>query len=241
MKVPYSTQTIRDGLRLWPSCEVNHGIYVWTGSDFPEYPLTPLPDIPFFDGKTEHIVSCLLQEMPENGSDIHHFNVLHKDFVHAWIRPLTHTYEGEWKMSKVLKHIANLQFRTWLQLCGIDMKFTQVITNVEQIGPGIVHLTYHIKPLRSKITIIQTVMPIGPYLNQFHHMAFSDSRCLHLMSKLLLKATCAQVNRDVEIWNKKKFLMHPKLVREDRAIMQYRRWFKQFYSGRLALEADPKE
>lgn len=238
--VPYSKHRINQGIRVWKVHEVNHGIYIWNDSiegHEPDYELIPLEDIEYCHGKTEHFVSCLLQEIPENGSDIHHFNVLHKDFVHSWIQPITHGFDGKWIMSREpgRRHLAYLQVITWLKLWKWDLGLTRIQTEIEQVGPGIVHLTYHIAPIQSKITIIQTVTPIGPYLNRLHHVAYSNSRLLHLLAKLILQATGYQVDRDVGIWNRKQFLRQPKLVREDRAIMQYRRWFNQFYTRPLSI------
>lgn len=39
-----------------------------------------------------------------------------------------------------------------------------------------------------------------------------------------------QFERDVMIWNNKRFLSKPLLVKEDAAILRHRRWFSQFYS-----------
>lgn len=39
-----------------------------------------------------------------------------------------------------------------------------------------------------------------------------------------------QFERDVMIWNNKKYISKPMLVKEDSAIQKHRRWFSQFYS-----------
>lgn len=40
----------------------------------------------------------------------------------------------------------------------------------------------------------------------------------------------SQFERDVMIWNNKKYISKPLLVKEDSAIQKHRRWFSQFYS-----------
>jgi cholesterol 7-dehydrogenase len=39
-----------------------------------------------------------------------------------------------------------------------------------------------------------------------------------------------QFERDVAVWNSKKFMKNPLLVREDAVLGKYRRWFAQFYT-----------
>lgn len=39
-----------------------------------------------------------------------------------------------------------------------------------------------------------------------------------------------QFERDVMVWNNKKFVDNPILVKEDRQIKAYRTWYSQFYS-----------
>lgn len=39
-----------------------------------------------------------------------------------------------------------------------------------------------------------------------------------------------QFERDVMIWNNKKYISKPLLVKEDSAIQKHRRWYSQFYS-----------
>ena len=96
--IPYSDTKPTYGLKMWHSIEINNGIYVWYAPDkgMPEWEITELSasDINVFHGKTEHFTSCQLQDMPENGSDVNHFNFLHKDFIQPWMKPITHIFEG---------------------------------------------------------------------------------------------------------------------------------------------------
>lgn len=239
--IPYSKSVPKYQLKMWTSQELNKGIYVWyPQEDHPKFELKALPpdQIKYYHGKTEHFVSCRLQDIPENGSDIHHFNILHKEFVHSWIRPITHAYEGQWNISPEEKYIAHLQVKNWLEWCGVKIVPTTSIVNISQIGPGIVHLDYHLPAINRNILIIQTVTPLGPNCNKFHHMAYSNSYLLHFLSKLILKATADQVNRDVMIWNQKKFMSQPRLIREDKSIREYRRWFSQFYTKNIKIGID---
>ncbi|XP_042365709.1 cholesterol 7-desaturase nvd isoform X2 [Plectropomus leopardus] len=45
-----------------------------------------------------------------------------------------------------------------------------------------------------------------------------------------VRVVARQFERDVMIWNNKKYISKPLLVKEDAAIQKHRRWFSQFYS-----------
>ena len=50
-----------------------------------------------------------------------------------------------------------------------------------------------------------------------------------------------QVERDVMVWNNKRYNSKPLLVKEDHLILKHRRWYSQFYSEnspRLTFQKD---
>lgn len=58
---------------------------------------------------------------------------------------------------------------------------------------------------------------------------------------VLSLSTSQQFERDVMIWNNKKYSSKPVLVKEDSAIQRHRRWYSQFYtenSPRLRYQYD---
>jgi cholesterol 7-dehydrogenase len=46
----------------------------------------------------------------------------------------------------------------------------------------------------------------------------------------MLKGMIIQYERDNHIFNNKRFMTKPLLIREDALILRFRRWFSQFYS-----------
>ena len=86
--------------------------------------------------------------------------------------------------------------------------------------------------------IIQTVTPLNPNLNRFHHVAYSNGHIPHFIAKQVLNATCIQVSRDVEIWNRKNIQEETSISREDQSIMKYRRWISQFYTKRIMIDEE---
>lgn len=125
------------------------------------------------------------------------------------------------------KHKATMQMSHDLVLLE---RFTLlgIRVNVEQIGPGYVELL--IDTSFGSMCILQTVTPIEPLLQRVTHQIFSPF-LLAPYAKLIFLGECLMFERDIAIWNYKKFEQQPILVREDRSILAYRRWYSQFYSA----------
>ncbi|XP_024883815.1 cholesterol 7-desaturase-like [Temnothorax curvispinosus] len=98
---------------------------------------------------------------------------------------------------------------------------------IEQIGPSYVELM--IDTSFGPMCILQTVTPIEPLLQRVTHQIFSPP-LLAPYANLVFLGECVMFQRDIMIWNYKKYERQPILVREDRAILAYRRWYSQFYS-----------
>lgn len=78
-------------LRTWINREVNDQIFVWFHTDETEIPWE-LPVIEEIEDKTlryhgrnEFYINCHIQEIPENGADIAHFEAVHNDSLLAGI------------------------------------------------------------------------------------------------------------------------------------------------------------
>lgn len=98
---------------------------------------------------------------------------------------------------------------------------------VEQIGPSYVELM--INTSFGPMCILQTVTPIEPLLQRVTHQIFSPP-LLAPYANVIFLGECLMFERDVQIWNYKKYERQPILVYKDRAILAYRRWYSQFYS-----------
>ncbi|XP_072762507.1 cholesterol 7-desaturase nvd [Anoplolepis gracilipes] len=125
------------------------------------------------------------------------------------------------------KHKAGLQLRHTLTLLE-HFSFLVLDVHVEQIGPGYVELL--LNTTFGSMCIVQTVTPIEPMLQRVTHQIFSPP-LLAPYANLVFLGECVMFERDVTIWNHKKYEKQPILVSEDRAIREYRRWYSQFYSA----------
>jgi hypothetical protein len=62
-------------------------------------------------------------------------------------------------------------------------------------------------------------------------VALDDDAATASIAELNDKVTNTQFTQDVPIWENKMYRERPPLTHVDGPIVQYRRWFRQFYSG----------
>ena len=147
--MPHSDKKCAVALRLWPSREANKQILVWYTPEpagAPEWEPSVIDpwDLAQLCGKAEHLVSCRLQDIPENGADIQHLHVLHRPYLLGWAPCLSHGFSGQWKPSPERKHMSEMEVETWINVFGRCLDWTRFRVTIQQIGPGLVHL--HFQP-----------------------------------------------------------------------------------------------
>ncbi|PIO38835.1 hypothetical protein AB205_0053750 [Aquarana catesbeiana] len=131
-----------------------------------------------------------------------------------------------------LKH-ASLVFGRHFSLLDVDVV-------ARQVGPGIVFLTFKHSFLGQGI-ILHCVTPEEPLLQKVSHSIYYQKNIPAIVPRFILMAECTQFERDVMVWNNKKYISKPLLVKEDSAIAKHRRWYSQFYSDnspRLTFQED---
>lgn len=123
-------------------------------------------------------------------------------------------------------HKATMRLRHCLILLE-RFALLQLDVSAEQIGPGYVEL--FVQSNLGPMCILQTVTPLEPLLQRVTHLMFAPA-LLAPFATLVLFGETVMFERDVAVWNHKRFEQRPLLVREDRSILAYRRWYAQFYS-----------
>jgi len=181
-----------------------------------------------YHGRTEHHITAHIQEIPENGSDVAHLNILHSQA--AWSKLLKHHWTGSWKASTAEgeEHLAHIKVTEWLDFFGLRVPFSAQEANITQEGPGIVYLDFYFK--FGHVVVIETVTPLGPFHQQADHTIMSTGWVPRAMCKFMLQSLAQQFEKDVPIWNNKAFINNPLLLKEDGNIGPFRRWYSKFYS-----------
>ncbi|TKS84200.1 Cholesterol 7-desaturase [Collichthys lucidus] len=246
VKIPYAEKVPEFAkVRSWPTCEVNGQVLVWFHCDGEE-PHWTVPEHEevikgewVYRGRTEHFISAHIQEIPENAADIAHLAHLHTPSIVSGVDLrymkkswgfLRHEWKAQWEPeSEPNQHCSQMLVNHVFKVFGHDWHLLDVHVVARQVGPGVVFLLFNHSFLGRGL-IMQCVTPVEPLLQCVSHVMFYQSNILPLVPKFILKAECIQFERDVTIWNNKKYISKPLLVKEDSAIQKHRRWYSQFYS-----------
>ncbi|XP_054011403.1 cholesterol 7-desaturase nvd isoform X1 [Hylaeus anthracinus] len=251
-KVPHIART-----KTWKCCEANNIIFVWYHAEGlePNWQPQTVSHVSNrtwrYHGRNEFLINCHIQEVAENGADTAHLSAVHGPMIfsniihafsclarHSWTnvgwRP--HNLLTESKASdddepkrqddKDLSHRAYTTLKHTLVLFE-KYKLWNLDVHVQQIGPGYVEMmmdTYF-----GRICIFQTVTPMEPLLQKVTHLIYA-APLLAPYAAMIFLGECLMFERDVAIWNRKKYEKQPLLVKEDKCILSYRRWYSQFYS-----------
>ncbi|KAG8447362.1 hypothetical protein GDO86_014722 [Hymenochirus boettgeri] len=246
-RIPYA-EKVPDFAKIksWTSCELNGTVYVWYHCDGIE-PTWTIPEQEeitkkewVYHGRTEHYVNAHIEEIPENAADIAHLDFLHQPGIVSGV-DLRYTKSKTWDFVKHIwkvqwrpepapnKHCSELLLEHSIRIFGKHFSLIDVNVVARQVGPGIVFLFFKHAFLGSGV-IVQCVTPMEPLLQQVSHSIYYQKNIPSIVPKFILRAECTQFERDVMIWNNKKYISKPLLVKEDAGIQKHRRWYSQFYS-----------
>jgi cholesterol 7-dehydrogenase len=243
--VPYATKCekipAQATIQTWHVCEVNHSIYIWY-SDSPtstwQLPLIDTKLYSRYDGVAEHDVTCHVQEIAENGADVRHFPVVHGSFMIksiSWM--FNHTWESTWASRGAPDtHLADMTVLTNFTLFGRVLRWTGIYVEIVQAGPANVYM--HVKTPIGNVFMIQSVLPKKSNLQFVSEVVYSPQWFPRVISKIILFGFSSQFARDIPIWNNKKLLNRPLVIKSDGPILKFRRWMKQFYPRVIRVSDD---
>jgi cholesterol 7-dehydrogenase len=221
-------------------------ILVWYDAEGrePEYRISaghdPIPADFVFHGRLQHTVRCLIQDIPENGSDLAHFKAVHEDGEKAfgllgWILKLRLIFLGNWKVDSQVPEMAVAEVRNHIQLWGVDFKGTEQVVHVNQIGPGVVFEDAPQGVTGNRIILVQSVTPLRPFLHLEQTRAYSKPGFMSRVGvHLFMQGFKGNLEEDIKMQNNKKYLAKPLLVAGDGPIMKFRRWYGNFFSENSA-------
>lgn len=261
-KIPY-TENIPDMAKVksYNTLEKNGWIYLWYHAEGAEPYWSP-PDIEdiqsgqwTYGGRTEHYVNAHIEEVPENGADVQHLYNVHTPFMSAgvdlrymWSKLWSfacHVWGAKWEAQKAPnEHIGVLSLTHELRMFGKTITPINLKVEANQIGPGIVYLYFD--SFFGRGVYIQSLLPVEPLVQKLVHNVYLDWKLPTLLAKFLMVSEAIQVERDIMIWNNKRYANKPMFVKsaEDSLLAKHRRWYSQFYSEnspRLKFQKDTLE
>ncbi|XP_061165165.1 cholesterol 7-desaturase nvd-like [Saccostrea echinata] len=247
-KIPYS-EKVPDiaKVKSYTSTEVNGWIYLWYHAEGSE-PTWSIPTIPeitrkewVYKGRTEHYINCHIEEVPENGADVQHLQCVHTplmtsgiDLRHMWNKLWSfgsHSWLASWEAHPPPEeHIGTMTLKHSLNLFGKQLSGLDMDVKARQIGPGIVYLTFE-SPVGNG-AYIHHITPVEPMLQKLVHNIYVQRYMPTIVATFFMIAEAIQVERDIMIWNNKRYERKPMFVKskEDSMVAKHRRWYSQFYS-----------
>ncbi|XP_046360935.1 cholesterol 7-desaturase nvd-like [Haliotis rufescens] len=246
--IPY-TDKIPDiaKVKSWPVTELNGWIYLWhhaEGID-PAWMLPELEEISngswTYRGRSEHIINAHIEEIPENGADVVHLGQVHGSFIgagidlrHMWNKLwgfAKHEWNADWQaLPSPDGHIGQIKLQHSINMFGIHIPPVDLNISAQQIGPGVVYLEF--TSMFGKGVFIQSLTPVEPMVQKLVHNIYVHWTMPTFIAKFFMFGEAIQVERDVMIWNNKRYEGRPMFVKskEDSLIAKHRRWYSQFYS-----------
>ncbi|VDN04537.1 unnamed protein product [Thelazia callipaeda] len=256
-RIPYNLNYSipqKASVAVWPVIERNKHIYVWYHCDGlnPEWNIPEIDEIADgtwqYRGRTEHEINSHIQDLPENGADIAHLNYLHLTGVNKGnditkidlTNPqpvIKHVWNGRWEQqAKPDQHIAVMYLEQVMTIFGISIPLTHSYLKAIQIGPGIVHMMFNFGWLGRGV-VFQHITPEEPLFQRARFTMYANIPKIY--SNMFLIFEAFHFERDIHIWNHKRYVKPPLLVAKDGPILKHRRWFDQFYtdnSPRLKMD-----
>jgi nitrite reductase/ring-hydroxylating ferredoxin subunit len=225
VEVPGLDRQPRARARAWTVCERNGRIFVWHHADGlpPSYEVTGYrPDESNWTqwSCNTYRVRVHVQDLTENIIDRSHFSAVHDmappERDHVDVR-----FDG-----------SSMVVEQSLKVTAVDVAGYEIRTTSTTCGPGIVAVEVSQDPIEMLTYITQT--PVDDELTEvnlcFSMKALPDDRATESISALNDRITNEQFTQDVPIWENKIYRERPMLTKNDGPVIEYRRWFRQFYT-----------
>lgn len=261
--IPYcETKHIPDMARVesYISLERNGFIMMWHHAEGIEPNWEP-PEIEeitrrewTYRGRSEHFVNAHIEEIPENGADVAHLGQVHGPIMTAGV-DLRYTYSKFWSFAKHTwngqwnqdtdperKHIGILELLHSIKVFNWNLPILDLKVTARQIGPGLVHLEFD-SLLFGRGAFLQSLTPVEPLTQRMLHHVYINNYIPTFIAKFFLYSEALMVERDIMIWNNKRYISKPLFVKskEDALVARHRRWYSQFYtenSPRIKFQSD---
>ncbi|MBV1687310.1 Rieske 2Fe-2S domain-containing protein [Novosphingobium sp. G106] len=209
-----------DCLPTWPVTESDGVIYVWyhPKKAAPKWDVSRLPECPDGDwilhSTYDWVINIHIQEITENGQDHAHFGAVHG---------VPFAPKGEFKLEGWTRRntvVAEMNTPRGPMTGKID---------TTAVGPGQSMVEYidvcH-------VVQAQQVTAIDPEHTHLRWQMFTPpgiSEGKARVTQARIRDLVKQVNQDIPIWNAKRFMEQPMLVKGDGPMIAYRRQYAKFY------------
>ncbi|XP_073966686.1 cholesterol 7-desaturase nvd-like [Choristoneura fumiferana] len=226
-------------IKTWPTAEGDGAVWVWYDAEgrSPLWSvLSPEEQEEMqgwgYRGRNEFVVSTHIMDIPENGADIAHLSPVHSTSVftsvankHPYLLNFVghHSWEAEWTRRE--EHRARMTLTHYYKFGKLSIFRLNAIA--DQNGPGHVRLRFQTR--FGPVLFSLSVTPIGVLRQKVVHRVFSPWYNA-VMAASFIPMESYMFERDITMWNNKRYISSPIYVKTDKSIRAFRAWYSQFYS-----------
>ncbi|RAY16259.1 (2Fe-2S)-binding protein [Actinomadura craniellae] len=223
LEVPYSDAAISEQARIraYPVHEQYGLIFAWHhlggAAPFIEFPQMPEFDDDEWTAPVHHLleIATCCQEMAENNADYVHFRYVHgtQDIPGGEV-----DYDG---FVKIVTERQEFQGREKVYALDFSRR---------SYGLGLGALR-----LKGVMSFISSVSPIDAEHVRVHWV-FTMPKSMEPFATKMIDAFIKGINEDIPIWEHKRYVDKPLLIKGDGPITEFRHWAKQFYGEDVPAE-----
>jgi len=216
--IPYSEDIPeRARIRTWHCEEKNGEIYIWFHPEntAPQWELPDLPELndPNWTSPryTEFLVPAHVQDIAENSCDPVHFQ-----FVHSMtdVPPSEVTIEENGRVLHLNSDASNADFPSQLHATVYNPGFAMVRNTY---GPN------------AEMVMYNSAQPINPHETRMRWTLTVRREIEDVAGDDVMDGIIAGLNDDYPIWSNKVHKHRPIFCKEDKTLVLFRKWVRQFY------------
>jgi phenylpropionate dioxygenase-like ring-hydroxylating dioxygenase large terminal subunit len=218
VEIPYSDEIPeRARLRTWHTEEKNGEVYVWFHPENtePEWPLPELPELgdPNWTSPryTEHLVPAHVQDICENSCDPVHFQFVHGQMS---VPDSSVTIDDDGRTMHLHSEMKDADYPGHLHATTYSPGFAMVRTSY---GPGAEMIMYNsAQPINRNETMMRWTLIVRREIED----AVGDD---------VMEGIISGLSDDYPIWANKVHKHRPVFCKEDKSLVMFRKWVRQFY------------
>mmetsp|Transcript_53390 Transcript_53390/g.134082 ORF Transcript_53390/g.134082 Transcript_53390/m.134082 type:complete len:300 (-) Transcript_53390:59-958(-) len=225
--------------RTYDTIERDGLILVWfhVKDEPPAYAFPPLPHrdtLQRLPHSQVYEADMHIQEWIESGADYARFNWMHGSLSprSVGLFHLAHTVKWFPSPDPAQPHVCHFTDHPVLTLTPFNLPIFpgMVKVYVTANGPGSVTYFEFITP-HGMIVLVKTFLPLEPLRQHIRDIWYAEPAVPYLLRRYLINEATSGFFDDIAVWASKVHAPAPYLIKDDGPIMQYRRWYKQFYKG----------
>jgi phenylpropionate dioxygenase-like ring-hydroxylating dioxygenase large terminal subunit len=233
-------------LGAWPVREVHGHVLTWW-SEAGGAPAWELPAIDT-EGWTDPFTTTLalranVEDVTENGVDLGHFGAVHRYFdvkepvIENFDRPILHSRFGFSRANPFSASLAPVTSIFDTQICGLGFSLTDLTIESLAVHCRLYLFATQLDAQEMSFTISISADRRREATSRRLGRLLRSRAATRLFVRFLMRKVLHDVEQDRAIWENRRHLERPGLVKGDGPIPAFRRWTRQFYPAEEAARS----